>query len=36
MDSMTNYDFYGEFKDYAIKHLGVSSMQILLLGKITG
>ena len=27
MDSITNYDFYGEFKDYTLKHLGVSSMQ---------
>ncbi len=27
MDSITNYDFYNEFRNYAIKHLGVSSMQ---------
>ena len=28
MDSITNYDYYGEFKNYALKHLGVSSMQL--------
>ena len=24
---MTTYDHYGDFKDYATKHLGVSGMQ---------
>ncbi len=27
MDSITNYDHYSEFRNYAMKHLGVSGMQ---------
>jgi len=27
MESITSYDYYSEFKDYAIKHLGVSGIQ---------
>jgi len=27
MENISNFDYYSEFKDYAIKHLGVSGMQ---------
>ena len=27
MESITSYDYYSEFKHYALKHLGVSGMQ---------
>ena len=27
MESITNYEFYNEFKNYATKHLGISGMQ---------
>ena len=34
MEYMTTYDHYGDFKDYATKHLGVSSMQLHYWGKL--
>ena len=32
---MVNLDFYSEFKNYAMKHLGISGIQFPLLGETT-
>lgn len=34
MDNLSNMDYYGEFKNYATKHLGVSGMQFMAWDKL--